>query len=254
MPLEVDFRTILYALTALRSPKCSLMEIGDNFSNSFDYAKKLFSDGGRLLILIILDIIPIVDWIVVGYASRVLKEAPGGKVLPKLEDYGDLFIEGAKVFFVSLIYMIVPLLLIGVGIASFLSGMFMGGSMFSGTAGPAEAGGMFVLGGTGIALLVVGVILAFLALIVLGAAIAHMIKKGRFSKAFAFGEILGVIRGIGWGKYLAWVILVAIIAALVSALTTVIPLVGWLIGAIISPAVAVFFFRSLGILYSGKGR
>lgn len=103
------------------------MDIGDNFSNSFDYAKRLFSDGGRLIILIILDIIPIVDWIVVGYASRVLKEAPGGENPPKLENYGDLFINGAKVFFVSLIYMIIPLALIGAGIGSFLSALFMGG-------------------------------------------------------------------------------------------------------------------------------
>ena len=31
------------------------MNLSENFSNSFDYVKKLFSDIGRLIILIILD-------------------------------------------------------------------------------------------------------------------------------------------------------------------------------------------------------
>jgi hypothetical protein len=230
------------------------MDIGNNFSNSFDYAKRLFSDGGRLIILIILGMIPIVNWIVVGYACRVLKGAPGGKNPPKLEEYGDLFINGAKVFFVSLIYMIIPMALIGAGMGSFLSALFMGGGLMTGTPQPMEAAGTMFLGGTGLVLLLVGAILAFLALIMLGAAIAHMIKKGKFGKAFAFGEILDVIHGIGWGKYFAWVVLVAIIAVVVGAITRAIPFVGWLIGVVIAPAVAVFFFRSLGILYSGKNR
>lgn len=228
------------------------MDISDNFSDSFDYARKLLSDGGRLIILIILDIIPIVNWIVLGYASRVLKEAPGGKNPPKLEEYGNLFIDGAKVFFASLIYMIIPLAFMGAGIASFVFAMFMGGGVILGTPRPFGTGGMIFLGGTGLILLLVGAILAFLALIVLGAAIAHMIKKGKFGKAFAFGEILDVIRNIGWGKYLAWVILVAIIAVIVGALVGAIPFVGWLIEVIIAPALAVFFFRSLGLLYGGK--
>lgn len=227
------------------------MDVGDNFSDSFDYAKKFFSDGRRLLILIILDIIPVVNWIVVGYASRVLREAPGSKSPPTLEKYGDLFVDGAKVFFASLIYMIIPLILIGLGVASVFSAMFMGGLM-TGTLNPMAAGGMVLLGGTGLVLLLAGAVLAFLVLIVLGAAIVHMIKEEKFGKAFAFGEILGVIQGIGWGRYLAWVVLVAIIAIIVGAIVGAIPFVGWLIEVIIAPAVAVFFFRSLGILYSGK--
>jgi hypothetical protein len=81
------------------------MQISDNFSDSFEYAKKLFSDGGRLIILIILNIIPVVNWILFGYASKVLKEAPAGTTPPKLDGYGDLFLQGAKVFFAGLIYM-----------------------------------------------------------------------------------------------------------------------------------------------------
>jgi hypothetical protein len=81
-----------------------------------------------------------------------------------------------------------------------------------------------------------------------------MIKTGKFGKAFAFGEILGIIPKIGWGKYLAWIILIVIIAAVVGAITGAIPQpAGWIVSVIIGPVLIVFFFRSLGLLYSEAG-
>jgi hypothetical protein len=59
-----------------------------------------------------------------------------------------------------------------------------------------------------------------------------------------------VIRKIGWGKYIAWLILVVIIAVIFGAIAGAIPYVGWIIAAIIGPGLTVFFFRSLGLLYS----
>jgi len=222
-------------------------------SNSFEYARKLFSDIGRVVILIILDLIPLVNWIVVGYAARVLKESPGSDAPPKLEKYGDLFVEGAKIFFASLIYMLIPLLLIGAGVGSFIAAMLAaGGPDFVSTGFTPSA--MFLFGGTGLILVLIGLIVAFLMLIILAAGVAHMIKTGKFGKAFAFSEILGVLGKIGWGRYLAWVILVAIIAVIVGAVVGAIPYVGWLISAIIGPALIVFFSRSLGILYSEGAR
>jgi hypothetical protein len=43
------------------------LDLPDNLRNSYEYAKELFSDFGRLVILIILDLIPLVNWIVMGY-------------------------------------------------------------------------------------------------------------------------------------------------------------------------------------------
>jgi uncharacterized membrane protein len=220
------------------------MNLGEIFGNSFDYAKKLFSDGGRLIILIILGIIPIVDWIVIGYAARVLRESPGGEVPPKLEKYGELFVDGAKVFFASLIYMIIPTILITAGVASFFAGLFMHGELVGASLGTA------MFSGTGLVLVLVGVILAFVLLLLMGVGLAHMIKTGRFGKAFAFGEILSTIRGIGWGRYLGWAVITVVLAAILSAISGGIPFVGWLVAAIISPVFAVFIFRSLGLLYN----
>jgi hypothetical protein len=225
------------------------LDLSDNLSNSFEFARKLFSDFGRVVILIVLDLIPIVNWIVVGYASRVLKESPGNETPPKLEDYGGMFVDGAKIFFASLIYMIIPIILIAAGVGSFVAAMVLGGGSLDIMRGLAPAQ-MLVLGGTGIVLVVIGVVVAFLMLIILAGGMAHMIKTGSFGKAFAFGEIFGLIGKIGWGKYLAWIVLVAIIAVIVGGVVGAIPYVGWLISAIIGPGLIVFIFRSLGILYS----
>lgn len=218
------------------------MNLSGNLSDSFDYAKKMFSDFGRLIILIVLDIIPIVNWIVIGYAARVLRDSPSSVTPPKLERYGDMFVDGAKVFFASLIYMLIPVILIGAGIGSLIGGMFLGGQMV--------APELFLLSGTGLVLVLVGIILAFFFLLLLGVGMAHMIKTGRFGKAFAFGEIFSIIRGIGWGKYIGWALVVVIIAFVVGVLTGAVPYVGWIISLVISPVLSVFVFRSLGLLYN----
>lgn len=226
-----------------------MLDLSDNLSKSFDYAKKLFSDFGRLVILIILDLIPVVNWVVVGYAARVLRETPGTDAPPKLEKYGELFVDGAKIFLASLIYMLIPLILVGAGVGSFITAMVLeGGPDFM--MRQFEPSRMVFFGGAGLVLVLLGALIAFVMLIILAGGIAHMLKTGKFSKAFAFSEILAKIGKIGWGKYLAWIVLVAIIAAIVGSITGAIPYVGWVVSAIIGPALIVFFFRSLGLLYS----
>jgi hypothetical protein len=217
------------------------MNLTENFSNSFNYTKKLLGDGARTILLIILDIIPIANWIVIGYGARVLREAPASEVPPKLENYGNLFVEGAKVFFASFIYMLIPIVLIAAGAASLFAGFFS----MEGTTVPSLA-----LGGAGIVAVLAGIILGFFLLILLGVGIAHMVKTGKFSKAFAFGEIFKIISGIGKVKYLGWVILTALIAILIGAITGRIPYIGWLLSAVISPFFTVFIFRSLGDIYN----
>lgn len=225
------------------------MDLSDNLNNSFTFARKLFSDFGRLIILIVLDLIPIVNLIVTGYASRVLKESPGADSPPKLENYGDMFMDGLKIAIATIIYMLIPLILIGAGIGSVFAGRVMERGpdfMWSGFT-PAYMG---LLGGTGIVLVLIGLLAAFVMLILLAAGIAHMIKTGKFGKAFAFGEILGIIGKIGWGRYLAWLVLITVISAIVGAIAGALPFVGWIIAAIIGSALTVFYFRSLGLLYS----
>ncbi|HKM79231.1 MAG TPA: DUF4013 domain-containing protein [Candidatus Bathyarchaeia archaeon] len=217
------------------------MRLSENFSNSFYYAKKLLDDGGRIILLIVLDLIPVVNWIVVGYGARVLREAPSSESSPKLENYGSLFVDGAKIFFASLIYMLFPIILIMLGAASFFAERFSTGKALRSSA---------VLGGAGILVVLLGMLLGFILLILLGVGMAHMVKTGKFSKAFAFGEIIKILNGIGKMKYLGWVILTSLIAILIGGITGSVPYIGWLLSAIISPFLTVFIFRSLGDLYN----
>jgi putative hemolysin len=187
-----------------------------------------------------LDFIPVVNWIVLGYAGRVLKEAPQSDAPPRLEKYGNLFVEGGKIFLASLVYMLIPTILIVLGAVSVIGGVFS----------PENGGQSLALGGTGVVLLLLGIILAFVLLIILGVGIAHMVKTGKFGKAFAFSELFGIIRRIGWGKYIGWVIVTGIIAIVVGGVVGRIPYIGWLISAVVSPFLTVFIFRSLGDLYN----
>jgi predicted RNA-binding Zn-ribbon protein involved in translation (DUF1610 family) len=155
-----------------------------------------------------------------------------------------MFVDGAKVFFASLIYLLVPIILIVLGAVSAFGGVAtLQWPMIA--LAPA-----ILIGGMGAVVLLVGIILAVLLLIILGVGLAHMIKTGKFGKAFAFGEILGIIRGIGWGKYFGWVVITVIIGAILAGISSAIPVIGAIISAIIQPVFGVFVFRSLGMLYN----
>jgi hypothetical protein len=205
--------------------------------NSFEYAKKLFSDLGRLAILVVLDIIPIVNLIVLGYMTRVAKETPMSLEPPPLRDYGDMFIQGLKVAIAVFLYMLVPVIIIVLGVGAFIFGAFGMGTIF-----PA-------FGAIGVGLLVVGIILAFAIAIVMAMAIVHMVKNNSFGKAFAVGEILGIIGKIGWGKYILWLIIMFVIAIVVGAIGSI-PAIGWIISLIIGPIFGVFIWRSAALIYS----
>jgi len=219
------------------------LNLGDNFSDSFAYAKKLFSDIGRLIILIVLSIIPIVEWLVLGYMAKVLKESPGTGTPPKLENYGQLFVDGAKVFFATFIYMLVPTIIIIIGALGTFATVLPFQSSMSGAP-------LLLIGGAGVVILVVGIILALLLLIILAVGLAQMIKSGKFGNAFAFGEIFRIIRGIGWVKYLSWVAITVVIGGVLFGVLSIIPIVGGLLAAIVQPMYYVFIFRSLGLLYN----
>ena len=219
-----------------------MVNLGDNFSDSFEYAKKLFSDALRLIILIVLSIIPIVEWIVLGYMAKVLKESPGTGTPPKLENYGQLFVDGAKVFFATFIYMLVPTILVVIGGLGTFAGLV---PLQSPVVAPT-----LLIGGAGVAILAVGIILGLVLLIILAAGLAHMIKTGKFGNAFAFGEIFATIRGIGWVKYLCWIVVTVVIGAVLFGILGIIPVIGGLLAAVVQPIFYVFLFRSLGLLYN----
>jgi ribosomal protein L40E len=191
------------------------------------------------VILIILDVIPIVNFMVMGYFAKCIKESPTSKSPPQLANFGDLWIQGAKIFVVSLVYLIIPIaLIVPLVIAATAFGSVLGWVGF----------GALTLT-AGIILGVVGLILLFLLTLIMVMAIVNMVKKNSMSKAFAIGEILEIIRRISWGNYIVWAIVIFIIGVVVG-LIGLIPYVGWLFSLILAPVLGVFIARSIALVYS----
>jgi ribosomal protein L40E len=151
-----------------------------------------------------------------------------------------MWIDGLKIVVAIIVYMIIPLILIVAGAVSFFAGFMWG------VYGP----GMALLpAGLGVGLFIVGIILAFVVAIIMVMAIVHMVKTGSFGKAFAVGEILGMIGKIGWGKYILWLIVIFVFAVVVGAVGQI-PAIGWLISLVISPVFGVFTSRSAALMYT----
>ena len=212
------------------------MKLDKNFTDSINYTRILFTDLGRLLILVILDIIPIVNLVVLGYVGRVIKEPLDSKELPPLEDYWDLWVQGLKIVVAAIIYMIIPMILI----VPFVFLTVLAWIAFPGL----PVVGWFVA----ISMLIVGVLLAFFLAIALAMAIVNMVKKDSFGKAFAFGEISGVIGRVGWGTYILWLIVLFVCALIVSGIGSI-PAIGWILSLIIAPIFGVFVARSASLTY-----
>jgi hypothetical protein len=212
------------------------MRLEENFGDSAEYARKLFTNLGRLLILIVLNFIPVVNFIVGGYMWRVVHDTPSSKDPPRLERYGEMWVNGLKVVVASIIYMIIPIIIILVGAWELVARTMTHGLQLR------------FLTPTGIITIFVGIIIAFFLSLILAMGIVHMIKHNSFGQAFAFGEILSVIKKIGWGKYIAWVIVVFVIMIIVHA-TSGIPAIGWLISIVITPVFYVFVSRSAALIY-----
>lgn len=212
------------------------MKLDKNLTESINYTQILFADLGRLLILIVLDVIPIVNLIVLGYVSRVMKESPDSKELPPLENYWDLWVRGLKIFVAAIIYMIIPILLI-------VPFVFLAVLAWTGFTGLPVVGWVVA-----ITLLIIGLLLAFFIAIILAMAIVNMVREDRFGKAFAIGEILDVIGRVGWGTYILWLIVLFVCGLIVGGIGSI-PAIGWLLSLLIGPIFGVFAARSASLTY-----
>lgn len=213
------------------------MKLDVNLTESIDYTKMLFADLGRLLILVILDIIPIVNFVVLGYLGNVIKEPRDSEQLPPLDNYFELWIQGLKIFVASIVFMIIPLILAIPFI--FLVALAWISIPFLATVGWFLA----------IVLVIGGVLLAFFLAIILVMAIVNMLKKDSFSKAFAFGEIFDVIGEVGWGTYILWLLIIFICSIIVAGIGAI-PVIGWILSLLIAPIFGVFVARSASLVYS----
>ncbi|MEM0268172.1 MAG: DUF4013 domain-containing protein [Candidatus Korarchaeum sp.] len=205
------------------------MELSENLNRAASFTGKLFSDIGNLILLIVINLIPLVNFIFTGYMAKIIRESPEDP--PKLSDYGKLFVDGLLIFIAALIYALIPALIMMVGgIGLTLPRESYGGVMSSLIFTP---------------FLIIGLILLFAFMFMGVIAIGNMVRTGNFSKIFAFSENWGLIERIGFARYLIWLVIMFVILLIIGAIGSVIPWVG---GAIAGVFFGVFFGKSLALI------
>ena len=219
------------------------MTLSEDLTESAQYTGSIFQRLGELIILFIVSIIPIVDFIAFGYYAKIVRDSPSSKSAPKLEMYGDMFVEGLKIFVVGIIWAIIAAIVALIIAVPFLAvGV---AAWFTNPAQFASAGWIFALGAFAI---VFGIIAFFIGIIAF-MSIIHMVKQKSFGKAFAFSEIFGAIGKIGWLQYLAFFVVVFIAVAIVATISGALGPIGWVISALLSVLEGLFFSRTIGLMY-----
>ena len=178
--------------------------IGDNLGKYFGFAKdSLVGKWLNWLLLIIVTVIPIVNFIGIGTYLKIFRGQE-----PKVEGIGKSFIDGLLAFIIAFIYMLIP------GIVGALLG-FLGavGSIIA-----AVVGFLFLL-------LLIPALIAF--------------AKGGFGAAFAFGDHFAKIGKIGWVQYILAILVIAVIAAVIGLVCGIIPVIGWILGLVAAPFIAI---------------
>lgn len=218
------------------------MDIGEIVSDAIKYPSQKW---GKIIILGIILIIPIVNFIGIGYLFRVLKATFAGiDDVPEFDEAGELFIDGLKILVVGIVYAI-PVIIIG-AIISFIMGISAGSTVSSFDMFAILAGSL------------VYVIIAIIIGLIESIAIANMaLYEGELGAAFKFSEVMDRISAIGWGKYIMWyivmillVIIAYLVAAGISILTFGIGII--LVILVIAPYISVFGARSLALLFASS--
>jgi hypothetical protein len=216
------------------------MNVVDNITESLKYP---FNDWVKIVILAVITIIPIVNFISIGYYLRIIKSTLAGiDEIPEFDDVGELFIDGLKVLIVGIIYMIVPLILfllafVFAGPATTYSSTYLYYSM------PAFTGVSFVF-------LFIGWLLSIIISIIAYMGIANMAYyDGDLGAALRFSEILDRIAAIGWGDYILW--LIALWVTLIIA-GVIIGVVGAILLLILIGILVFFLGEAYLMMFQGR--
>ncbi|WP_435116651.1 DUF4013 domain-containing protein [Halolamina sp. C58] len=155
-----------------------------------------------------------------GYLVWVLGGAARGEEEPPaFEDWGEMIVDGLKATAVSIVYGIVPFVLM-------FASIFIAGS--GSATGSETATG--VLGGIGVLGLLVSLLAMFLLYYLIPAALTNMALEGNFGAAFDFGTIKQAILSVDY--LIAWLI-PFLLAALVNVVVFVLAIT--IVGLVVVP-------------------
>lgn len=184
----------------------------------------------------VINIVPIVNFISMGYILESVEAGIKGEAtLPVWEEWGDKFMKGLMVFLISIVYMLVPGIISGIGAGGAAASYKYGAGM--GFAG----GGLMLVAG------IVALVIAFF----MPMAIANYAAKGNFGAAFEFGEIMGRIKA-NFGDYMVNFV-VLVVAYIILGILNFIPILGFLLMMFGSFYLNVIFFNAFGRIYGSAG-
>ena len=217
------------------------MDSGKIIEDSYYYAREgLVGKWGRWILLIFSCIIfPFY----LGYAVRIYR---GANPSPQLDNWGNMFVDGIRLFLIGLIYAIPVLIL------CFL--LFGSAGMIRSYMNPASIGGVIIAVLVGAFILIIFAILTWLIVMTAGVRFA---RKNSMSEAFSFQAILSHIDRIGWMTYIIalLMLLIALINIVIICLVInmVIPYLGIFLFLILLPFLSLFSPRYITLLYESTG-
>jgi hypothetical protein len=215
-------------------------EKGGEYMDIMTAFKKPFSNPKTLVIGAIIGMIPIVDILLCGFILKVAEDSVKGNQALRSWAGGDVvdyIVKAIMAIIVGIVYMIIPLIIIGVGLGAAIMGIIsaaMGdpANMTSAIMGSLMVGGPFLL---------VGGILAFIAEILLPMAILRWLKSGSLGAAFGVG---GVVKNVLTADYIiglivcaVYAVILMIVAGILGLIFAFIPVVGWILSLFVMAAV-----------------
>jgi len=220
------------------------IDIGKAFSHMFedeDWTTKT-------IVGAVLSIIPIVNFIVIGYELRLIRNVSKGEArpMPGWEDMGDLFTEGLQLGLARIVITLPIVVIVVFPMFAFIFSIFFL-PLFAGSASEAEIermiGAFMGLGMLGMfGCIGVGMLFSLLLGFVLPSVTANFSRKRTFVSCFEAGEILGFIRRNFSNYFMVWIasILAGVLFSFIYLFINFIPCVGSLL-AIPASAAGIFF-------------
>ncbi|GAB6055242.1 DUF4013 domain-containing protein [Methanobacterium movens] len=178
-----------------------------------------------------------------GYIFRALKASiAGSEELPEFDEWGDMLVDGLKVFVVQFVYFLIPAIIMFIGI---------GGSIFAMTPTGDPTAFFALFGVTTLIAAIAGIILGLVATI----ALANMAYyDSDLGAAFRFSEILEIISQIGWVDYILWYIVLVVVGAVggfIASILNFIPILGTIVAVVVVyPYLSLVYSRALALIYA----
>ena len=138
-----------------------------------------------------------------GYMLRIMKYSfEGSKELPPFNGWLNMFVDGLKVIIVNIIYISIPAIITAVITITIVMGMLFNGPRpdFS------QLYTTFLS-----VLLIVGIIIMTVPYLFSLMALPHIVRKDKLDVLLELKNLLNIIRGIGWGKFISAVVLLMVL-------------------------------------------